>query len=229
MPLDECRITVVADGAGAFAVAGQHFGQQVAFGLADDFQPHGVIVVLLDVGNLDVAHNFAIVHHGEAAGPAIVVHAGLTDMGWASNNYTQGSAALVNFVVLGVGEIVAVFFHEADLLFQLVGSPQVVAIQEGDVLAAGFAEGTVATDGGSAVCGVLENADTGGWILRRFAPQDDAGRDSRNDALDYIHRVVSAAVVNDDQFPVGVCLSNHGTDRFGNESTGVVARHHNGN
>lgn len=159
MPFDESRIAVVADGARTFAVAGQHFGQQVAFGLADDFQPHGVIVVLLDVGNLDVAHNFAVVHHGKAAGPAIVEHAGLADMSRASYNYTQCRAVLVNFVVLGVGKIVAVFFHEADLLFQLVGCPQVVAIQKSDVLATGFAKGAVTADGGTAVGGVLENAD----------------------------------------------------------------------
>lgn len=131
----------------------------MAFGLADDFQPHGVIVVFLDVGNLDITHNFTVVHYRKAAGPAIVVHAGLADMGGATHGHPESRSGFIDFRIFGVGEIVAVFFHEADLFLQLVGCPQVVAIQKGYVLAAGFAEGSVAADGGTAVLFVLKDSD----------------------------------------------------------------------
>lgn len=141
--------------AGAFAVAGQVFVQEVAIRLATDFQPHGVIVVLLDFGNLDVAHDFSVVHHGEAAGPAVVIHSRLGDAFGAAHDGPGRGSVLVHFPVARVAKGITVLGHEGNLLFQLVGNPQVIAIEEGYVFAASLAEGAVAAVGGTAVAVVF--------------------------------------------------------------------------
>lgn len=141
--------------AGAFAVGGQVLIQEVAVGLATDFQPHGVIVVLLDFGNLDVAHDFSVVHHGEATGPAVVIHSRLGDALGATHDGSGRGSVLVHFLVARVTEGITVLGHEGYLLFKLVGCPQVIAIEEGYVFAASLAEGSVAAVGGTAVAVVF--------------------------------------------------------------------------
>lgn len=139
----------------AFAVAGQVFVQEVAVGLVTDFQPHGVIVVLLDFGNLDVAHDFSVVHHGEAAGPAVVIHSRLGNVLGATHDGSCRISILIHFLVTRVTEGVAVLGHEGNLLFKLVGSPLVIAIEEGYPPAFCLAEGAIAAVGGTAVAVVF--------------------------------------------------------------------------
>ena len=150
------RMTGVCYRAGALAVAGQVFVQEVAICLATYLQPHGVIVVLLDFGNLDVAHDFSVVHHGEAAGPAVVIHSRLGDAFGATHDGSGRISVLIHFPIARVTECIAVLFHEGYLLFQLVGSPQVIAIEKGYVFAASLAEGAVAAVCGAAVAVVFE-------------------------------------------------------------------------
>lgn len=145
--------------AGAFAVAGQVFVQEVAVGLATDFQPHGVIVVLLDFGYLNITHDFSVVHHGEAAGPAVVKHSRLGDALGAAHDGSCRISILIHFPIARVTEGIAVLGHEGNLLFQLVGGPQVIAIEEGNPLAFGLAEGSVAAVCGTAVAVVFEVMD----------------------------------------------------------------------
>ena len=139
---------------------GQVFIQQVAIDLTAYLEPHGVIVVLLDFGNLDIAHHLAVVHHGEAAGPAVVIHSGLGDAFGAAHDGSCRISVLIHFPIARVAECIAVLFHEGYLLFELVGCPQVIAIEEGNPLAFGFAEGSVATVGGTAIAVVFEVADS---------------------------------------------------------------------
>ena len=148
-------MTGVCYRAGAFAVGGQVLIQEVAVGLATDFQPHGVIVVLLDFGNLDIAHNFAIVHHGKATWPAVVIHSRLGDAFGAAHDGPGRGSVLVHFPVARVTEGIAVFGHEGNLLFELVRGPQVIAIKEGYPPAFGLAEGSVAAVGGTAIAVVF--------------------------------------------------------------------------
>ena len=202
---------MAADGTGPFPVKSQFFGQKGAFCLADGLEPHGVIVVLADIGHLDVAHHLAVVHHGEAAGPAVIVHSRLGDALGAAHDGLGGLAVFVYFFVLGVAERVAVLDHEIELFLQFFGGPEVVAVEEGDPLAAGFAEGPVAADGCPAIMDVLEESDFGGI----------GGRD----VLDDFGGVVGAGVVHDNQFPVGICLGHHRSDRFCNIFAGIVTRH----
>lgn len=141
--------------AGAFAVAGQVFVQEVTVGLATDFQPHGVIVVLLDFSNLDIAHHLAVIHHGKATGPAVVIHSRLGNPFRATDNRSRGPAILVHFLIARVTEGTAVLGHEGDLLFKFVGCPDVIAIEEGDPPALCLAEGAVSAVGGTAIAVVF--------------------------------------------------------------------------
>ena len=136
---------------GAFAVASQVFVQEVAVGLATDFQPHGVIVVLLNFGNLDVAHDFAVVHHSKATGPAVVVHSRLGNPFRATDNRSRGPAILIHFLVARVTEGVTVLGHEGNLLFEFIGRPDVIAVEKGDPPALCLAEGAVAAVGSTAI------------------------------------------------------------------------------
>ena len=122
-------------------------------------EPDGVIVVLADVDYLDIAHDFAIVHHGKATRPAVIEHPRLCDTLGAAHERPCRLAVLAHFSVAGVAERVAVLGHERQLFFQLVGRPEVVAVEEGDPFAAGFAEGPVAAHGGTAVLDVFKVMD----------------------------------------------------------------------
>lgn len=64
MPLDKGYMTVVADGTTPFTIASQRFGEQIAVSLTACLEPDGVIVILADIGNLNVAYDFAVIHHG---------------------------------------------------------------------------------------------------------------------------------------------------------------------
>lgn len=134
-----------------FAVAGQVFVQEVAVGLATDFQPHGVIVVLLDFGDLDVARDFSVVHHGEATGPAVVIHPRLGNALRASDNRSRGLAILIHFLIARITKGIAVFGHEGYLFFEFVGCPDIIAVEEGYPLAFCLAEGTVSAVGGTTI------------------------------------------------------------------------------
>lgn len=159
MPLNQRHIAVTADGAAALAVAGQRFGKQVAVRLAACLEPDGIIVVLADVDYLDIAHDFAIVHHGKATRPAVIEHPRLCDTLGAANERPCRLAVLAHFSVAGVAERVAVLDHERQLFFQLVGRPEVVAVEEGDPFAAGFVQGPVTADRRAAVLGVFKVMD----------------------------------------------------------------------
>lgn len=159
MPLNQRHIAVTADGAAALAVAGQRFGEQVAVRLAACLEPDGVIVVLADVGYLDIAHDFAIVHHSKATRPAVIEHPRLCDTLGAAHERPCRLAVLAHFPVAGVAERISVLFHERDLFFELVGCPEVVAVEEGDPFSFCLREGAVAGDCGPAVLGVFEIMD----------------------------------------------------------------------
>ena len=146
---------MIAYRSAAFAVAGQVFVQEVAVGLATDFQPHGVIVVLLDFGNLDIAHNLAVIHHGKASGPTVVIHSRLGDAFGAAHDGPGRISIFVHFPVARVAKGIAVLGHEGNLLFELVRGPQVIAIKEGYPLAFCLAEGAIAAVGGTAIAVVF--------------------------------------------------------------------------
>ena len=139
----------------AFAVAGQVFVQEVAICLATYLQPHGVIVVLLDFSNLDIAHHFAVVHHGEATGPAVVIHSRLGDAFGAAHDGSGQVSVLVHFLVARVAECIAILGHEGYLLFEFIRCPDIIAVKEGNPLAFCLAEGTIATVGGTAIAVVF--------------------------------------------------------------------------
>lgn len=159
MPLDQRNIAVTANGAAALAVAGQRFGEQEAVRFAARLEPDGVIVVLADVGYLDIAHDFAVVHHGKATRPAVIEHPRLCDTLGAAHERPCRLAVLAHFSVAGVAERVAVLGHERQLFFQLVGRPEIVAVKEGDPFAAGFAQGTVTAGRRAAVMRVFKVMD----------------------------------------------------------------------
>lgn len=159
VPFDERHIAMIAYRPAAFTVAGQVFVQKEAVGLTANLEPHGVIVVLLDFGNLDIAHHLAVVHHGEAAGPAVVIHSRLGDAFWATDNRSRGLAVLAHFLVARVAECIAVLFHEGYLLFEFVGRPGVITVEKGDPPALCLAEGAITAVGGTAVAVVFEVVD----------------------------------------------------------------------
>lgn len=145
--------------AGAFAVAGQVFIQQVAIDLTAYLEPHGVIVVLLDFGNLDIAHHLAVVHHGKASGPAVVIHSRLGDAFGAAHDGSCRISVLIHFPVARVAKGIAVLGHEGNLLFEFVGRPGVIAVEKGDPPALCLAEGSVAAVCGAAVAVIFEVVD----------------------------------------------------------------------
>ena len=159
MPLNQRNIAVMADGAAALAVASQRFGEQEAVRLAARLEPDGVIVVLANVGYLDIAHDFAVVHHGKATRPAVIEHPRLCDTLGAAHERPCRLAVLAHFSVAGVAERVAVLGHELELFFEFFGGPEVIAVEEGDPFAAGFAQGPVTAHGGTAVLGVFKVMD----------------------------------------------------------------------
>ena len=225
MPLYEGQIAVSTDGAAALAVAGQRFGEQVAIRLAACLEPDGVIVVLADVGYLDIAHDFAVIHHGEASGPAIIEHSRLGNTFRATYNDFCRHAILAHYSIAGIAERISVLFHERDLFFELVGCPEVVAVQECHPFSLCFAEGTVAAHGCAAVMVVLEVTDFGREIPA-FAGMTCCVHFGKLSELfnDFVG-VVGAGIVNDNQFPVRVGLGQHGPYRFGDESAGIIAGH----
>lgn len=207
--------------AGAFAVGGQVLVQEVAVGLAANLEPHGVIVVLLDFSNLDVAHHLTVVHHGKATGPAVVIHSRLGNAFRATDNRSRGPAILIHFLVARITEGTAVLGHEGDLLFKFVGCPDVIAVEEGDPPALCLAEGAVSAVGGTTITVVFEVVDFRREILRLRL------RSAQDDILHDFVGVVGAGVVNDNQFPVGVCLRHHGAYGLRDIRGRVVAGHDN--
>lgn len=159
MPSDKRHIAMIAYRSAAFAVAGQIFVQKVTIGLAAYFEPHGVIVVLADFGNLDIAHHLAVVHHGKASGPAVVIHSGLGDAFRATDNRSRGLAVLAHFPVARIAEGITILGHEGNLLFELVGRPGVVAVKKGNPPTLCLAEGAIAAVGGTTVAVVFEVVD----------------------------------------------------------------------
>lgn len=145
--------------AAPFAVTCQRFREQVAIRLAACLEPDGVIVVLADVGNLNVAHDFAVIHHGQAAGPAVVEHSRLGDASWAAHKRSCLLAVFVNFFVSGVTEGIVVFDHELELFFEFFGGPEVVAVEEGNPFAFCLREGTITGNRSPTVLGVFEVMD----------------------------------------------------------------------
>ena len=216
MPLNQRHIAVTADGAAALAVAGKRFGEQVAIRLAARLEPDGVIVVLADVGYLDIAHDFAVVHHSKATRPAVIEHPRLCDTPGAAHERPCRLAVLAHFSVAGVAERVAVLGHERQLFFQLVGRPEVVAVEEGNPFAAGFAQGPVTADRRAAVLGVFK-------VMNRFASPVTPFY-----VFDNGISIVGAGIVYDNQFPVRVGLGQHGPYRLGDESAGIIAGHNYG-
>jgi len=152
-------MTVVADGTTPFTVASQRFGEQIAVSLAACLEPDGVIVVLADVGNLNVAHNFAVIHHSQATGPTVIEHPRLGDAFWAAHEYSQGFSTFIHYFVAGVAEGITIFGHELELFLEFFGSPEVVAVKKCYPFAFCLCEGSVARDGSSAVLGVFEVMD----------------------------------------------------------------------
>ena len=225
MPLDQRHIAVTADGAAALAVAGQRFGEQVAIRLAACLEPDGVIVVLADVGYLDIAHDFAIVHHSKATRPTVIEHPRLCDTLGAANERPCRLAVLVHYPIARIAERVAILGHERQLFFQLVGRPEVVAVEESDPFAAGFVQGPVTADCRAAVMVVLEVTDFGREIPA-FAGMTCCVHFGKLSELfnDFVG-VVGAGVIYDNQFPVRVGLGQHGPYRFGDESAGIIAGH----
>ena len=225
MPLNQRHIAVTADGAAALAVAGQRFGEQVAVRLAARLEPDGIIVVLADVGYLDIAHDFAIVHHSKATRPAVIEHPRLCDTLGAAHESPCRLTILAHYSIAGIAERVAVLGHERQLFFQLVGCPEVIAVEEGDPFAAGFVQGPVTADRRAAVMVVLEVTDFGREIPA-FAGMTCCVHFGKFSELsnDFVG-VVGAGVVYDNQFPVRVGLGQHGPYRFGDESAGIIAGH----
>lgn len=206
---------MVAYRAGAFAVAGQVFVQEVAICLATYLQPHGVIVVLLDFGNLDIAHHLAVVHHGKASGPAIVIHSRLGNAIRATDNRSRGLAVLAHFLVARIAEGITILGHEGNLLFELVGCPDIIAVKEGYPPALCLAESAIAAVGGTAVAVIFEVDDSFASLAMTFC--------SRHDLVG----VVGAGVVNNNQFPVFIGLSNNRVDGLGDVRSRVIAGHDN--
>ena len=159
MPLYEGNIAMIANRAAPFAIFCKRFGEQIAIRLATCLEPDGVIVVLTDIGNLDVAYDFAVIHHGQATGPAVIEHSCLIDASWAAHERSRRLAVFVNFFVAGVTEGIAVFNHELELFFKFFGGPEVVAVEEGYPFAFCLCEGAVAGDGRPAVLFVFDVMD----------------------------------------------------------------------
>ena len=60
MPADQLAVAVTADGAGTLAVETQVFIQQVAICLANCLEPHGIVVILLNVFDLHQTHHIGL-------------------------------------------------------------------------------------------------------------------------------------------------------------------------
>lgn len=228
MPLNQRHIAMTADRAAALAVAGKRFGEQVAIRLAACLEPDGIIVVLADVDYLDIAHDFAVIHHGKATRPAVIEHPRLCDTLGAAHERPCRLAVLAHYPIARIAERVAVLGHERQLFFQLVGRPEVVAVEEGHPFAAGFAQAPVPADRRAAVLGVFEVTDFGREIPA-FAGMTCCVHFGKLSELfnDFVG-VVGAGVVYDNQFPVRVGLGQHGPYRFGDEPAGIVAGHNYG-
>ena len=188
-------------------------------------EPNGIIVVLPNICYLDIPHDFAVVHHGKATRPTVIEHSCLGNAFGAADNDSRRGSVLVNFVITGIAERISVLFHERDLFFQLVGRPEVVAVEEGDPFAFCLREGAVAAHGCAAVMVVLEITDFGRDIPA-FAGMTRCVHFGKLSELsnDFVG-VVGAGVVYDNQFPVRVGLGQHGPYRFGDESAGIIAGH----
>src|SRR3989338_8811811 len=87
-----------------------------------------------------------------------------------------------------------ILLHALDLLFELLRSPQVIVVQEGDELAARH----------------LQRSGAGSRRARILLGQVPNARVTSPVGLDDLPRVVGGAVVQDDTLPVGICL---GLDR----------------
>ena len=176
MPFDERHIAMIAYRPAAFAIASQVFVQKEAVRLAANFEPHGIIVVLLDFSNLNIAHHIAIIHHGKASGPTIVEHSCFGDVFRATDNRSCRFAVLVHFFVARVAECITVLGHESNLLFEFFRSPQVITIQEGNPLAFRFAKGAIAAVCCTMVTVVFKITDSRGREILRLrlrSAQDD--------------------------------------------------------
>ena len=214
MPHHEGEVALVADAAlPVAAVSGQALIEEVAVGLADYLEPHGVVVEPLHAGYLHEADTVLVVHHGEAAHPVVFEHAPVGDMPGSGHHDTGGARLDVYLLVAGVSEGVAMLLHKADLPFEFLGLPQVVAVEEGYPAAFGDSQGSVSGERGAFVALVVIEGDS---VVGGFECGDSC------------YGVVGGAVVDDDEFPVGVGLCEHAPNALFDVFGAVVGRHDDG-
>ena len=213
---------MTTDGSSTHTIASKIFRKQKTICLPTDPQPHRVIIILLDVGNLDITNHIAIIHHSQATGPTVVEHSRLGDAPWSSHEHSKGFSTFIHYFVAGVTEGIAVFGHELELFLEFFGSPEVIAVEEGYPFAFCLREGAVAGDGSPAVLGVFEIRDSFCEILRLRL------RSAQDDTLNNGVGVVGAGIVNDNKFPVCVGLGQYGFYRFFDEPGRIITGHYYG-
>ena len=112
------------------------------------------------------------------------------------DNSCGAMTVFVYFFVIRVYDGSADVFKKRQLLRQFLGQPHIVAVKEGDVFPLGIRNALISrSTGQSGMVLTGMNGDSGISVCIRFC---------------YLARAVSAVVVDDNQFPIGVCLRYYG-------------------
>ena len=86
-------------------------------------QPHGVVVVFPQVGDLDETYFLPVVHHSRTSRPAEGVHTHFRNMSW-----TGDTEWFVCPVESSIGKIIAVLLHEGNLFLYFLRHPCIVSV-----------------------------------------------------------------------------------------------------
>lgn len=83
-----------------FSVFSQILIKQVAVCLLAHLQPHGVVIILLDVLNLNQTDHIAVVHNRKASKPAVIEHSCFCDLLRTCNLYTGVFSFNIYFFII---------------------------------------------------------------------------------------------------------------------------------
>ena len=163
----------------------------------ENLQP-GDVVLMLDFGHRDLGNLVAVNCNGETPDGIAAEKTFVVDGAGNLYGIAQGAVA-ANSPILSEREGGAAGAHEVDLNLELVGQPEIIAVEEGEVLAESGANAAIASLCDPNVLFERKNANPG-IVGGKLTGKHQCA--------------VPGGIVDDDQFPVAVGLGQDGLNRL---------------